>query len=514
MAAAGSEGEQAMASSHSGAAQGVWTRRGFVGALTALAAAGLSGCSGAPVAGSSSWRAGYDGRSVARGEPDYERWRTAMPWQMYKAPRYPDLIVRPDSASAVAEAVARARAAGQRVAIKSGGHNVSEAFLRDGGMLLDLGELQGIDVDPGSATAWVEPALWSHGLVRALEPHAFAFPVAHCATVPMGGFLLGGGLGYNHDNWGTLACHAILAAEVVLADGDTCTVTPDRHPDLYWAVRGAGMGFPGVVTRYRLQLYPAPGAVYESSYIFPLAQLQQATAMLQDWAAANPADTELMMLLAHNPMAPPDAPPLMRKMCIVRAVAYAATATAARRELTALGAHPAAAAAIARNELQATSLEQMAVDSVNAEMGLGFGRYAVDTIWTDRLPEVMTAVRDHFLQANSVKTHFVVSPKVNRQLPADAAFSMVGETFVGAYTMWDEAADDAAAFAWLAGTSRRMRPLAVGQYINEVDAFRDPAAVRRCFSAGSWQRLSGVRERYDRTGLFFGWPGERGAGIG
>ena len=34
-----------------------------------------------------------------------------------------------------------------------------------------------------------------------------------------------------------------------------------------------------------------------------------------------------------------------------------------------------------------------------------------------------------------------------------------------------------------------MRPLAVGQYINEVDAFRDPSAVQRCFSKAALQRL-------------------------
>jgi hypothetical protein len=106
------------------------------------------------------------------------------------------------------------------LAIKSGGHNVSEAFLRNGGILLDLGELQGIEIDAENQTAWVQPALWSHGLLRMLAPHGLAFPVAHCATVPMGGYLLGGGLGYNHDNWGILACHSVLAAEVVLANGE------------------------------------------------------------------------------------------------------------------------------------------------------------------------------------------------------------------------------------------------------------------------------------------------------
>ena len=487
----------------------VWSRRGFMSALGLLAAGTGVGCAGgAGVAGGDkAWRSGFPGRTVARGEVDYESWRQAMPWQMYTAPRQPDLIARPQTASGIGSVLKAARDQGLRVAIKSGGHNVAESFLREGGMLLDLGELQGVEVDPQSGTAWVEPALWSHGFLQAIEAHGLAFPIAHCATVPMGGYLLGGGVGYNHDNWGTMACHSILAAEVVLASGETVIASPESHSDLYWAVRGAGTGFFGVVTRYQLQLYPAPAAVYESAYIYPLAKLTEATRMLQDWADSKPADTELMMLLAHNPMSPPGASALDSKMCIVRAVAYSEAPVQALAELKALGSHPLAAQALMKNEAIPTTLNQMQVESVDAGMGLGFGRYAVDTVWTDRLPEVMVAITEHFVHANSVKTHFVISPKLNRTLPRDDAFSVIGNTFVGAYTMWDDAEQDAASFDWLAGASALMRPLSVGQYINEVDTFRDPSALQRCFTASAWKRLEELRLRYDPKGLFAGWPG-------
>ena len=106
-----------------------------------------------------------------------------------------------------------------------------------------------------------------------------------------------------------------------------------------------------------------------------------------------------------------------------------------------------------------------------------------------------------------MKTHYVVSPKLNRTLPRDAALSMIGDAFVGAYSMWDEAVDDEANFNWLDGASARMRPLAMGQYINEVDAFRDPAVPSHCFSAEAWNRLAELRGCYDPQGLFYTWPG-------
>jgi FAD/FMN-containing dehydrogenase len=52
-----------------------------------------------------------------------------------------------------------------------------------------------------------------------------------------------------------------------------------------------------------------------------------------------------------------------------------------------------------------------------------------------------------------------------------------------------------------------MRPLAVGQYINEVDAFRDPSVLQRCFNQQAWQRLATLRRKYDPHGVFAPWPG-------
>ena len=155
---------------------------------------------------------------------------------------------------------------------------------------------------------------------------------------------------------------------------------------------------------------------------------------------------------------------------------------------------------------KATSLEQMSVESINPALGLGFGRYAVDTVWTDELAAMAGALRQQILTSPSPKTHFVISPKMNRQLSRDSAFSVVGDTFVGAYAVWDAADDDAANFAWLQQTKKTLAARACGQYINEVDAFRDTSAPARCFSPGAWQKLSEVRKQYDPKGRLYAWP--------
>lgn len=483
---------------------GVWSRRGFLTAANSLLAATALGPAASAKAAAPT--AVYPGRYVTQQDADYERWRTAMPWQLYKAPRYPEQIVRPNHRDEVAEIVKIAARDQQRIAVKSGGHNVSEAFLRDGGLLLDLGELQELTVADDKNTVWVEPSLWSYSLLQGLAEHQRAFPVSHCATVPMGGFLLGGGIGYNHDNWGGIGCHNIVAAEVVTATGNKITLSPEEHPELFWALRGGGMGFPAVVTRLKLQLYSAPLSVMETAAIFPVGDLQTAVTVLSDWAALEPADTELMMLIAHNPAAGEQTPPSATKMAIVRAVTYAASEADSLKTLGELMAHPSISTALMTLPAKSTSLEQMSIESVNPAMGLGFGRYAVDTVWTDELSSMTATLQARILAAPSPKTHFVISPKLNKTLSTDAVFSMVGDTFVGAYTVWDDADDDAANFDWLATTRQGLAERALGQYVNEVDAFLDPSATARCFSSEAWQRLAGIRGRYDPAGIFHGWP--------
>lgn len=486
------------------------TRRAFTAGLGVISTAcGIA----APMAlASASARAARDltslnGRYVRLGSARYENWRTAMPWQMFTADRKPELIVRPNNVDGVIDAVHYARTNNLQIAIKSGGHNVCEAFLRNGGMLLDLGELQAIEVDPESATAWVEPALWSQGLTEAIEPHGLAFPVAHCATVPMGGYLLGGGVGINGDHWGSIACHSILAAEIITAKGEKVIASPTENTDLYWAVRGAGTGFFGVVTRYQLQLYPLPKSVKESAYIFPLAQLDHAVEMLQDIADEGPSDTELMILLAHSPFATKDTPPEQSKICIARVVAFSDTEDAATKLLAHAAQHPRAGTAMAKKEAQPSSIRKMGVDSVNAYAGLGFGRYAVDTIWTDKPLNALQDLAQHFSTSPSDKTHYVVSFKIRPTLREDAAFSKIGKAFIGAYAVWDEADDDRDNFTWVAEAAGLMLPHAAGQYINEVDGFRDPEAIERCFSKDSWRRLRTLRKKHDPDSLFHDYQG-------
>jgi FAD/FMN-containing dehydrogenase len=132
--------------------------------------------------------------------------------------------------------------------VRGGGHSWCGTPLRDGGMLIDLARLKEVIVHPRTRTAMVQPVVSGRELSHRLAAHGLAFPYGHCSTVPLSGFVLSGGFGWNMGSWGP-ACFSLEAIDVVTAAGQLVRATEDQHADLLWAARGAGAGFFGVVTR-------------------------------------------------------------------------------------------------------------------------------------------------------------------------------------------------------------------------------------------------------------------------
>jgi FAD/FMN-containing dehydrogenase len=471
--------------------------------LAGLVGAGIAGCDRN---GSSTVSAPTVGPQLIRQDhPDYELWRRSMAWQMRKPERFPAAITRPTDADEVIEAVKFARREGLKVTTRSGGHHVWGGMLRDGGLLVDMSRFRDISVDAVRGTSTVGPAAWSDRLSRVLSANDYAFPVAHCATVPMGGYLMGGGLGINGDEWGPLACFSVLGADIVTADGELVAAGPESNPDLYWAVRGAGHGFFGIVTAYRLKLYPLPRAIRVNAYIYPVERLAEIGAWLRAAAAEGLPKTELLVLLLEDPEADPSAPAEQRRLCVVRPAVFADSDEEAERILAPLAAHPLASEAMFSTGLQQTTMEALLEGSIDYRRGFGFGRYAVDTFWSDAPNEALDSVARQFLAAPPGKSHVVVTIKGNTELPADAALSRLTDTWIGAYAVWKDATADAAHLRWLRETSAALQPFAAGHSINELDTGNNPGRIERCFSPAAWQRLAKVRAARDADGLFHGF---------
>lgn len=468
--------------------------------------AGIPKLSAAVSESASRLRSLVSGTVLEKGDTGYESWRRNLPWQPYRTDihgRYPALIAQIESVEDVIAAVKFARGQGLKISIKSGGHSESGAFLRDGSLLLDLGMLQEVKVDQENKTFEAQPGVWSRNLAEILRQHDLAFPVAHNATVPLGGYILAGGHGLNPDAWGTFACFNILAADVVTADGKLVHCDADNHPGLFWAVRGAGPGFFGIVTCFYLKAYDYPKAIRSNSYVFTLKQLPEAVAWAQEVAGSGIAKTELLMALVTNPDAKEDSPEEKRFLCIFNPVIFADSEQEAQEILAPLAAHPMAEQCLFKEELQPGSFDKIYRHSYHE----GFGRHSSDTMWTNSPVEAAKILVERFPSIPSPSSAVTLAFRTNTRLPFDAAASIIGSAFVACYSSWESDKDSIKNVAWARETIHSMNLLSAGHYINEVNAIANPELVPDCFSPEAWKKLHKLRGKYDPQGVFHDYPG-------
>jgi FAD/FMN-containing dehydrogenase len=442
--------------------------------------------------------------TVHRGDSDYERVRTSMVWNRLTPDRYPEAIVRATSDLDVVSAVRMARSRGLQVAVRSGGHSWVGSPLRDDTLLIDLSTRTTVHVDVASHTATVEPAVTSIQLADALAEHGLAFPVGHCASVGMGGYLLSGGLGWNSGAWGP-ACASVIAVDVVTADGTLIHATDDEHAELLWAARGGGPGFPGVVTRFHLALQPLPAAITTTTQVYDIADLDQIAPWATQVAAVLAPTVEMTVMLTEAGRELPDDP--TRKVAIVTATAFVDTHDEAATQLAPLRSSPADVSKLAGRDLEPTPYEVLFRD---------FGgrwregcRFASDNLWTDGdLTATLLPLRERIVEAPSASSFAfaAMSPDPSVDAPQDElpdmAFSMYARTFVACYAMWDDASGDAANLAWLPATIAELEPATLGHYIAEADLLSRDARAPRSFTPASWDRLHEIRRSVDPDGIF------------
>jgi FAD/FMN-containing dehydrogenase len=205
----------------------------------------------------------------------------------------PAAIVRCTTPADVVEAVARTREVGVPIAVRSGGHCLAGCSTTRG-LVIDLGPLDSVELQGAVATIGAGTTLGA--IYGRLEGEGRTIAAGSCPTVGIAGLTLGGGLGILGRAYG-LTCDQLLEAEVVLADGRVVACNAERCNDLFWALRGAGAGRFGVVTRLVFRTVPAPELT-----CFRLGwPLSAGNAVLDAWQAMAPeAPKELAASLLLN----------------------------------------------------------------------------------------------------------------------------------------------------------------------------------------------------------------------
>ncbi|HEY3520632.1 MAG TPA: FAD-binding oxidoreductase [Rhodanobacteraceae bacterium] len=185
--------------------------------------------------------------------------------------------------------------------VRGGGHNVAGLAVRDGALMLDLGPMNHVEVDAQARIARVEGgALW-RDVDAATQAHGLATTGGFVSTTGVGGYTLGGGVGWLMRRAG-LAIDNLLEADVVLADGRSIVANERQHADLFWGLRG-GAGGLGVVTRFAFRLHEV-GNVLAGAVFHPVTAAPGLLKAFRAFAADAPDECTLMLAFLTAPPAP------------------------------------------------------------------------------------------------------------------------------------------------------------------------------------------------------------------
>lgn len=182
----------------------------------------------------------------------------------------PALIVYCSGSADVIASVQFAREHGLPVVVRAGGHSPAGYSVPNGGILIDVSDMDGIWIDPERRAITVQAGATWHDVNHETAPFGLAVPGGECPAVGVAGLTLGG-WGYLARSYG-LAADNLLSASLVAADGRFLTASAEEYSDLFWALRGGGGNNFGVVTSLTFRLHAVPPLMLAGEIAWPLAQ--------------------------------------------------------------------------------------------------------------------------------------------------------------------------------------------------------------------------------------------------
>jgi hypothetical protein len=214
--------------------------------------------------------------------------------------RRPALIAGCTGVADVIAAVRFARKQGLLTALRGGGHSYPGLSVCDAGMVIDLGQMKGIRVDPMARMARAQAGVLLGELDREAQVFGLAVPAGIVTHTGLAGLVLGGGIGWLERKYG-LTIDQLLSVDLVTADGEFVKASETENPELFWGVRGGGGNF-GVVTDFEFRLNPVGPTVLAGPILWAMEDSPEVLRFYRDWITEVP--DELTTIVTHRRVAP------------------------------------------------------------------------------------------------------------------------------------------------------------------------------------------------------------------
>jgi FAD/FMN-containing dehydrogenase len=430
----------------------------------------------------------FGGELIGAGDPGYDAARRVWNGNI---DRRPALVARCRGVADVRLAVSFAREQGLLASVRGGGHSMPGHGTNDSGLVIDLSAMKGIRVDPGARTTRAQGGVLWRELDRETQAFGLATTGGTVSSTGIAGLTLGGGLGWLMGKHG-LTVDNLLSADVVTADGEFRTVSADREPDLFWALRGGGGNF-GIVTSFEYRVHPV-AEVLGGMVAYPLDQAADVARFYRDLCPTLPDQAEAYLAFITEPQAgvPVVAMLLGYNGPLDEGEKVLAPARQFGRPVADLvGPMPYTA-------------RQTLLDEPLARNGLQrYWRSAFADQMPDQLIDVVVDAAANFTSPMSFIAFFYVHGAASRVPAADTAFSARRALWdVDVLGQWDNPAESDPHIPWVRATWDKMAPfMQAGGYINHLAAEDPPEKVRASYGSNH-ERLRQLKAQYDPTNLF------------
>ncbi|MFH5823892.1 FAD-binding oxidoreductase [Georgenia sp. AZ-5] len=431
------------------------------------------------------------------GDPGYDEARLVWNGMI---DRYPIAVVRAATVGDIGPVIEFAADTGLPLAVRGGGHNVAGNGTTDGGIVLDLGSLNFVEVDAPTSTVRVEGGATLAHVDAATTIHDLAVPLGVVSGTGVAGLTLGGGLGWLTRAHG-LTADNLLSAEVVTAEGRTVRASAEENPDLFWGIRGGGGNF-GVVAYFTFRAHPLPAEVYAGNLVYSPEHWTGALAAWEAWTRDLPDEMQSIVSV----LVPPASWELGDEHVMLVGFAWASPDKEEGARVAGLlrDAAPPDGAVVAPTPWTAwqSGMDELfpkgsraywknaAFDRLDAEVIDVLVRRATEQTWTG------TAFDIHHMGGAFARVPADATPFPAR----DARF------WLNVYGFWADPGDDRERTAFVRGLAQDMAPFATGgQYVNFMgreDVHDWHAQAAAVYGPEKLERLVALKRRYDPANLF------------
>jgi FAD/FMN-containing dehydrogenase len=242
--------------------------------------------------------ASFEGELVTPGHPSYDGHRRIWNGSIDRSPA---LIARCAGLGDVIAAVRFATNTGLPVAVRGGGHSLPGFSVCDGGIVIDMGGMKAIRIDPEARTATVQAGVLWGELDRETQAFGLATTGGIVSHTGVAGLTLGGGIGWLHRKLG-LTVDQLLSVDLTTAEGEVVKANRTENSDLFWGIRGGGGNF-GIVSEFEFRLHQVGPTVLAGPIYWPAEKAPALLRFYREWSAEAPDELTTIVVQRKAPAA-------------------------------------------------------------------------------------------------------------------------------------------------------------------------------------------------------------------